>query len=171
VEKQFTFDNRLESLYPALQDMISFIRTATSDTDRRKVTERSKIVLTELLTNGIKHAGNASTLIYVSVQDNILNLIKSDHGKVFLPQYTGKPGAGKKIVIASDPMSELFVIHEEKNRLKFGVQEYPITAEFKVSGLVEHYGLLMITKASDQFYYDYIPDSACNIFHSVLFLA
>ncbi len=173
MKKEFTFNNQADNLYPVLEDMMTFIRTSGRVTDQ-KISGRCSIILTEMLTNAIKHAGVAPTTVAVVVEPSFLQMVKSDYGQLFLPHHTQHPGMAsgeahdQKIVITADPMSELFVVREGNHTLRFGVQDYPITEFFEVDGLMEHYGLLMITKASDQFYYEYQPETGLNLFRSLV---
>ena len=174
MEKDFTFYNNAEDIYPVLLDVMSFIQTSAS-ISCKQVTSRSSVILTELLTNGVKHAGDTPTLIRISRQEDGLHLIKSDQGRLFLPEKIGRLDkinlqAGKKISITSDPITELYAVAEDDYRLRFGVKDHPLNDDIPVQGLLEHYGLLMITKASDHFFYEYHPEQQLNVFWSVILL-
>lgn len=171
MKKEFVFNNQADELYPALQEMMSFIGSRDSSAIQL-ISSRCKVILTELLTNGIKHAVVAPTLFTITLDGHSLKIVKSGHGTPFLPDHVGKQDpagdAGRRIVISSDPLSDLYVVKETLYRLRFGVSDHPITDDLQVEGLVEHFGLLLITKASDRFFYEFKPEAGLNVFSSVV---
>lgn len=173
MEKEFIFYNRADQLYSTVVDVMAHIHTV-SGTTSQKITSRCSVILTELLTNAIKHGGDASSRLKVQKHDQSLYIIKTDLNSVFLP--IPSPGAhersekGEKILLTSDPLSDLYAIVEDTYRYKFDIQDHPMTDNFLVHNLLEHYGLQLITRAADLFYYEHYPHQQQNVFTAVILL-
>ena len=169
MEKEFIFRNDATTLYATVLEIMSFIEEVTSGADSQ-TTSRCSIILTELLTNGIKHTGGSASYITVKKHEDSLHLTTSDQGNLFLAENEDRHQVGKSILLSADALSELYVVVEDHNKFRFMALDQAIGDEIPVHGLLEHYGLQMITKASDHFYYEYYPEEQLNIFRSVILL-
>lgn len=111
-----------------------------------------KIIVTELLNNAVKHSGTQNTLLELHLDSSELIIKKTDSGKEFdlnSQLYRRKT----KVVLSSDAMHLLYAVKEDL-RIRFYCEEY-VAESIDVKLLAEHMGLLIITKAADEFIYEY----------------
>ncbi|GGM87215.1 hypothetical protein GCM10010967_19520 [Dyadobacter beijingensis] len=139
-----------------------------------------KWVLMELLTNAVKHSGERQSVLRIGFSEEALSLEKEDYGKPLVLVGQDK----KKIVwpleevvkpvdfpIYHNGMDSLCVRTDEAGRATFFIEEL---AEMEMPALLsdtsEHFGLLIMTKASDEFAYEHDPDTGLNRFTSTFYL-
>jgi len=180
IKRDFLFNNETSALFPVLNEIISFIRVHLPSRSHDGKISNCKQILIELLTNAVKHSGTKSTVLSVSIMDNKIEIGKSDTGRQFyLDNYTGWPPItwpiskryiGEKIRIYEDDISDLYAIIQNENQIVFELQEYPVQKLRSDSNLLEHYGLLILTKMSDEFIYAYDPAICSNLFKVVIAL-
>lgn len=135
-----------------------------------------KWVIMELLTNAVKHSGERETVLKIALTSQALILEKEDYGKPLVLMGQDK----KKIMwpleqmvrpvdfpIYHNGMDSLCVRTDESGRAIFFIE--PL-AELEMPALLsdtsEHFGLLIMTKASDELAYEYEPGSGLNRFIS-----
>jgi anti-sigma regulatory factor (Ser/Thr protein kinase) len=175
IERDFLFSNDSKVMYSLLNEIVSFVKIHfPSETYEEKISN-CKQALIELLTNAVKHSNTDTSSISVVIEDHKIELIKLDKGRPFyLEHYTGWPPInwplskqyiGEKIKIYNDDFSHLHAIIQNENRIAFELEEFPIESVNLDTNLIEHYGLLILTKVSDQFYYVRDSASNTNIFH------
>ena len=180
IKREFLFDNESASMHPLLKEIIAFLKIhLPSETYAEKISN-CKQILIELLTNAVKHSGTTTTTVSVVIAANKVQISKSDSGrKFYLSDYTGMPPihwpfkkeyVGGKLKIYEDDISHLYAIIHSENRIVFELLEYPIEDITSSTVLLEHYGLLILTKLSNEFYYLYDPNSHSNQFCTVLSL-
>ena len=114
----------------------------------------------------------------VSINGRSIEITKSDKGrKFYLNNYTSWPPLawpldkkyiGEKIKIYEDDISNLFAIIKNENRIVFDIEEYPINKVNSNSNLLEHYGLLIMAKFSNEFFYLYNPETNLNQFTAII---
>lgn len=181
IKKEFVFANDSKVMHALLNEIISFIKIhLPSDAFETKISN-CKQALIELLTNGVKHSATELTLITVNLVDNRIEISKRDTGRsFFLKNYADWPPiewplqkeyVGEKIKIYEDDFSHLFAIIQSENRISFELEEYPIESVSEMTNLLEHYGLLILTKVSDEFIYLHDPATNSNLFKSVIKLS
>jgi hypothetical protein len=140
-----------------------------------------KWIVTELLTNAVKHSGMEECILTFEQNNEQLVLEKEDTGK---PLMLFENNSGKVInwplQNLSEPL-EFQIYHNGTESLKVRSTE-PDSADFFVEqlddvempGLLidtsEHFGLLILTKASDEFTYTYDPVLKINRFRSTIYL-
>ena len=178
IKKVFHFNNESKSIHSLLSEIVSFIKIhLPSDSYEDKISS-CKQILIELLTNGIKHSDTASSVITIVLADNQVSISKSDSGRMFyLDNYTGWPPLqwplekkylGEKIRIYSDDINQLYAVIESDQRISFELIEYPIGTLTNDTNLMEHYGLLILRKLSDEFFYAYDPSAGSNLFRATI---
>ncbi|WP_026630340.1 hypothetical protein [Dyadobacter alkalitolerans] len=141
-----------------------------------------KWVITELLTNAVKHSGTRDCTLNIKVDNNRLFLEKEDRGNPLslTEQETGKiftwPIRGftdrLEFQIYHNGIDSLIVRSDDAHSAKFYVNE--VTAQDMprlLNDTSEHFGLLILTKASHEFYYEYEPETQINRFTSVFLFA
>lgn len=178
IKREFTFSNDSLSMYPLLNEIISCLKIHLPSEHYDFKISNCKQILIELLTNAVKHSNTDITIISVRINDGSIEITKSDKGrKFYLNNYTGWPPLswpldkkyiGEKIKIYDDDISNLYAIIKSENRIVFEIDEYPITKVTSNSNLLEHYGLLIMTKFSSQFYYLYNEETNVNQFTAII---
>lgn len=178
IQRDFLFVNDSKVMYSLLNEIISFVKIHFPSEAYEEKLINCKQALIELLTNAVKHSNTDASIISVILKDHKIELIKSDKGRAFyLEHYTGWPPIswplskeyiGEKIKIYSDDFSNLHAIIQNENRIAFELDEFPIENVSIESNLIEHYGLMILTKVSDQFYYVHDALTHTNLFHVVI---
>lgn len=162
----FEFDNQVEKLVTALEYMLGHIATYIQrQANKEDIMFRCKVIITELLTNAIKHAGKASTLFNIEADHGSLAIVKTDKGE---PLYlvSAKPCAGEnKLLISSDALNSLYAIWENEDCIRFESGD-GLSDTLSVEQMMEHFGILIITRSSDEFTYTYDKKSRSNTFCS-----
>jgi anti-sigma regulatory factor (Ser/Thr protein kinase) len=159
----FTFDNQPKSITHCSQTILAYIEPLlTNNGQARALLLRAKFIIGELLNNAVKHSGTHQTKITVELIDQILTISKIDNGAPFnLVAEIEKQDA--HLIVSSDVMHLLYAIKKDENTVGFFCKEN-LTFELDVNKLAEHLGLLIITKAADEFTYHYQkPTNTFNV--------
>lgn len=163
VEKSFPLER--VSCVPAdlLEEMLSIIH---ENLPQEKVTHqlifRSKYILTELITNALKHANSHKASLNLELSDSKVRFIKTDDGnKLNIPTEYDEYKAG--YIVTNDVMHTLYTVDKE-DKMFFYCQENNEPVFDVINAMPEHFGLLIITKASDEFYYFHESGSNLNTF-------
>jgi hypothetical protein len=168
---EFKFDNSADKLVSSLEYMLGHISGCIpAGADTEDLLFRCKVIITELLTNAIKHAGQSSTLFHIGMDEKKLVICKTDNG---LPLYLidanhhqsvqDKPDHLKKL-ISADPLSSLYANWESENHIRFTSEEGSLDDFLSVEEVMEHFGILIITNSSSEFTYTYKKETNANIF-------
>lgn len=162
ISRHYQISNLNSVPAPLLEQMLDFIeQNSPANHSISEVLFKSKFILTELITNAIKHVAHHSNLT-VEINDHCLLLIKTDDGdEIKLHNDVAEHHTGGK-VITSDVIHTLYVKHEN-NQAHFYCEENNdgLTLD---SDFPEHFGLLIITKSSDEFYYTHNTQTKINTF-------
>ena len=165
---EFEFDNSAGKLVSSLQYMLDHITASMpANADSDDVLFRSKIIITELLTNGIKHAGSGNTTFDIEIDNKKMIICKKDYG---MPLYlvttrnNSAHNSENKKLISGDMLNSLYAIWESENQIRFASEECSIDDMLPIEQVMEHFGILIITRSSDEFTYTYNKDSRSNIF-------
>lgn len=138
-----------------------------------------KWVIMELLSNAVKHSGERESVLKIGLTVDAVVLQKEDYGKPLALVGQGK----KKIIwplremvrpldfpIYHNGMDSLCVRTDESGRAIFFIEGL---AELEMPALLsdtsEHFGLLIMTKASDEFAYEYEQNTGLNRFISTFY--
>ena len=123
---------------------------------------RSKYILTELITNALKHSNSNKAFLQLQLFENKVRFIKTDDGnKLTIPARYDEYKAG--YIVTTDIMHTLYAIDKDEHMF-FYCQENNEPIFDAINELPEHFGLLIITKASDEFYYAHEAHSNLNTF-------
>ena len=173
---QFVFNCRQEGIPFLLDQCQEYInKNAEQSSVEPALLSKIKWVLTELLTNAVKHSETAECMLSMSWENGQLVIEKQDAG---LPLTLYNPANETQITWPLNPdkiiedfqiyhngMDSLRVNIENDNLATFYTEELP---ESHMPALLldtsEHFGLLIITKASDAFIYQYIHEGNLNKF-------
>lgn len=171
---KFEFIPQSGSFIPLLQDMLNYVAQQCTGLPE-EVTDRlmfgAKTILTELLTNAIKHSGTVNTWIRIQLVDEALHLTKTDKGwPLTLLQHPELTVTGNKVVLSRDAFHVLLATAALERMICFECAEIIPPGVPDISTLPEHFGFLMIARLSSAFYYQYQPNSGTNIFSVKLLL-
>jgi len=164
----FEFDNSAEKLVGSLEYMLEHIAgNLPARADAEDILFKSKVIITELLTNGIKHAGNSNTWFEIEIYPDCLVIRKNDKGTpLYLvdPDHLPKVADENKKLISADMLNSLYAIWESENHIRFASEEGSFDEVLPVEQVMEHFGILIITCSSDEFTYTYDRLSHTNTF-------
>ena len=175
-KKSYIFHNEAEGLASVVRNCVEYIKEQNEFLGV-PVAIHSKIqwAITELLINGAKHSGSAKSRLNLKFSESDLVIEKEDSGNSL--ELTVDAGAGKlnwplseKLVnqyfeVYRNGMDSLRVFTDSAYSAIFIVEE--VEDEEMPLLLVntsEHFGLMIIAKATEQFTYSYEEKSGKNIF-------
>ncbi len=167
VVNRFELPNTTQSLVASLRHILDFINSnLPRHADAASINFKTKIIVTELLTNGLKHSGEPQTCISITVDNDFVFIEKTDSGNPFNPN--NHPGllnnaAGHKAILSFDGMHCIYALVEGGSTIRFICEETGNDTP-AVNGLMEHFGLLIITKSADEFKYHYDDAASVNTF-------
>ena len=167
-KRQFEFINHSENLTPALKQMLEFINNKlVANVPAINLLFKSKIILTELITNSLKHSNSINTKIIINITVKNIQISKIDYG-VPLSLITYSNSGKTKVPVINDALHTLYAVPKEQNKVTFMCEENKMIDILSIDNIMEHFGLLIITKASDRFVYSYDPDAKSNTFTALL---
>jgi hypothetical protein len=176
--KEFEFDSIRGEAYPLLNAIIADIAREGIILSE-KIEIRCRLILTELLTNALKHSTARQTILDIIIDEEKIEISKSDKGRNFyLPQWKEREALkwplkgydGNKIVIYEDQMCCLYGFIENEHKVLFSAKDSELQIPPRPKDILEHFGLMILTKSSDSFIYRYDPATESNIFQSRVFL-
>ncbi|MCJ8211831.1 ATP-binding protein [Mucilaginibacter sp. RS28] len=154
--------------FTMLEDMLTLIKNNVSGHKHiDDVIFKSKYILTEMLTNAIKH-DHGSSRIKIEIANNILRFVKTDTGKPLTLPKAGDIN-GNATIVTADTMHILYT-NKQAEKIFFYCKEN-VDAIVMNHRLPEHFGLLIITKAADEFFYAYNAEEQCNTFSASIYLS
>ncbi|MEO6850739.1 MAG: hypothetical protein ABI166_08910 [Mucilaginibacter sp.] len=164
---EFEFNNSADTLIPSLEHLLEHVSAGIpADADADDILFRCKVIITELLTNAIKHAGQDTTLFDIETNSQQMVIQKTDKGAPFYLVNTeySPVGAENKRLISADPLNSLYAVWESENRIRFASVDSMDDDNLSVEQIMEHFGILIITRSSDEFTYTYHKDTNSNVF-------
>jgi anti-sigma regulatory factor (Ser/Thr protein kinase) len=170
---EFEFDNKAGELVSSLEDMLGYIKGCLpAHAETEDVLFKCKVIITELLTNAIKHPGKGKTQFNIELNETALAITKTDYG---LPLYliNTRNNSAKAIaeankrLISADPLTSLYANWESENHIRFSSEEGS-SGDFSVEQVMEHFGILIITRSSDEFTYIYHKNTRANVFRVLI---
>ena len=172
-ELEFEFDNRAGELVSSLEHMLDYIKGCLpAHAETEDILFKCKVIITELLTNAIKHPGKGKTLFNIELNETALVITKTDYG---LPLYlinTRNNSARaiaetNKRLISADPLSSLYANWVSENHIRFSSEDGS-SGDFSIEQVMEHFGILIITRSSDEFTYIYHKNTRSNVFRVLI---
>lgn len=169
IAKKYIFSNCTEEIYPLVNDVIGTVGQHIPGEKNTHLISVIRQVIIELLTNGVKHSCAGRSMVKISLTDERMLIYKNDYGKVFVPgdfsSWPLVPGAvGQKVTIQTGDFYSLWAVIESETSVCFELEEYPVGMVGPDSDLPQHFGFLILTKASRRFSYRYNPDDGSNHF-------
>lgn len=180
--KSFVFKNKAEGLASVVMHCVDYIKTQNELFNvPAGIHAKIKWTLTELLINGAKHSGSEESIINLNFGNADLSIEKIDNGKPL--QLAVKDDCGQ----LSWPLENKF-IQQHYEVYRNGIDSLQIYTSSDCEALFEvieieeqeeemplllvntsdHFGLMIISKASDHFAYRYDQNLQQNIF-TILF--
>lgn len=169
------FTNKIEDISGTLNTCISYIQTNADFPGESLILQKIKWVLTELLTNAVKHSGTSSTILTIKVLEEEIIFIKEDIGNpvsLYLPE-EGKHLtypfnhhiSSKKVLIYGNQTDALMAHIQPDNSIIFINSEVELPeSEELLSDISEHFGLMIIAKCTDHFTYTFTESDRTNRF-------
>jgi phosphoglycerate-specific signal transduction histidine kinase len=159
----------IQSIVPSHPDgIIGYVKGTVDDLSGRvnldiNVIRRLKLILTELVTNSIKHSKDTLSFIKITVKLPTIVVQKTDRGCQiqFIKQSLPFNEINKKNQVSFLNESNYQIEILDKYKIKF---VDPFKDGFVLDQIPEHLGLYIITLASDHFIYQYDPKSGENSF-------
>ncbi|MDB5111757.1 MAG: hypothetical protein JWR67_2871 [Mucilaginibacter sp.] len=167
---KFIFSNKADALVTSLKQILDFASANLPlYANAAIINFKLKAIITELLSNAVKHAGNPETAIYILIEDGHINIEKTDSGNQFNPKkldlLCGK-SVGTKVQLSKDPLHCVYAIIEPGMFVRFVCEENEENQIPDINDLTEHFGILIITKSADEFTYQYDQSSGLNTFRA-----
>jgi two-component sensor histidine kinase len=161
-----------------LKSCMNHVEQSETEPVDADVRSRFKWVVTELLTNAIKHSGVEECLISIQNYQDKLVFEKTDAGNPLalnvnhLSKKVSWPLSGDTVPahfeIYQNGIEALWVSALSSTEAAFSVRQMSEEDQPGISeSMTEHFGLLILTKASDQFEYQYEPSSKTNRFRCI----
>ncbi|SDS88684.1 hypothetical protein SAMN05216490_2019 [Mucilaginibacter mallensis] len=162
--KRFDFLNNDETITPVLKQILEYIKSALpAKVNADNTLFKAKIIITELLTNALKHSHSKNTIIDVKITNKILTITKTNYSDPLA--LIAKTNASRHTVaITKDMLHTLYAKFTAKDQLQFIYEENNIDDTSSINDIIEHFGLLIITKAADIFVYTYDHHLRSNTF-------
>jgi hypothetical protein len=169
---QFIFNHDTNALLPFLLATGKYMQEQLlpAGCNAEAVLNRCKFILTELCTNGIKHAGVPASTFNFYIEDAHLIIERRDKGTQFHPRINGKtmplpmPASVDIITITEDDINRLNLQRIHDYSIRLYVEEIPSKNDFAQQTINEHFGLIIICSSSDSFVYSYNAEEGVNIF-------
>lgn len=165
---QFFLPNAQQSIVPSVKNILGFINSnLQKDTIADDISFKAEVIIIELLTNSLKHAGNTKTFIDVIIDKESILIKKKDFGNRFnpgniTPQFITP---GYKAQLSKDDLHCMYAIVESEDQIRFTCEEINKEGPLAFNEIIEHFGLLIITKTADEFIYQYDNTSGLNCFN------
>ena len=178
--KSFIFHNKAEGLASIVRSCVEYIEEQNGFLCvPTAIHSKIKWAITELLINGAKHSGSEESELILNFEPDKLLIEKVDSGNplhlkiseqnVDLQWPILKSLTGQHFEVYRNGMDSLQVYTENIHQAIFRVEEVEDEEmPFLLVNTSEHFGLMIIAKASDRFSYTYHSGSRQNIF-SILF--
>jgi anti-sigma regulatory factor (Ser/Thr protein kinase) len=151
ISQAIEFDNDAANIGACARELLGAMESALQGHQKtRAVMLRAKFIIAELLNNAVKHSGTHSTSFEVGVENDTAFISKKDQGNPL--NLIGKPQQTKhQFMVSADAMHLLYAVIKDETVHFYCKENFTIQAN--VNELHEHMGLLIITKASDEFTY------------------
>lgn len=167
--RQFFLPNTRESMVDSLREIRSFISeflpAKVADGD---IVFKAEMVITELLTNALKHVKDADSHMRIYLDNEWLSIEKTDFGTQFNPSGFAdifEHPVGYKILHSFDGLHTVHALLENDNHVRFICDQKINGNEIDPHSVDEHFGMIIIARSSEEFTYNYDKDSGLNRFN------
>jgi hypothetical protein len=174
IKKVSAFNNNADDLWPFITESSTFFEQQLAGNPKlSKITSKVKMILTELLTNSIKHGAVVNSVFNFFAGVDSIVIEKWDHGQPFyLKAFENREAltwpleqsVSGSLKIYSDDFAGLYAEITDPCSLRFYTEDYVITQAGASFNINEHFGLMIISKLSESFTYRYNPETGTNLF-------
>ena len=173
---KFVFNSRQEDIPAVLERCQHYINENAGEKPVDiSLLSRVKWVITELLTNAVKHSGADECLLRMFVRKTQLVIEKEDNGTPLSLNDFNNENQIAWPILAGQTIEDFQIYHNGMDSLRVSIDNYNLATfyteelpESQMPALLldtsEHFGLLIITKASDGFIYEYNNESGMSKF-------
>jgi two-component sensor histidine kinase len=167
--RQFVLPNTRESMIESLIEIRAFINEfLPAHAANADLSFKVEIVMTELLTNALKHVTDAETCVRIYLDDSYLSIEKTDFGSQFNPNNFAdifKQVPGYKVLLTYDELNSVYAVLEMNDTVRFICEGKKNRNRIDVNGVGEHFGMIIISRAAEAFTYHYDTSSGLNRFN------
>lgn len=168
VQKSFSLAHLDSISSNLLEEILLLIKTNIPNGEgTRELLFKSKFILTELLTNAIKHANTHEVKLNIEIEDGLVKFEKQDHGNPLILPKVKDHQFENAIIVTADVMHTLYAV-EKDGVAYFYCHENTAPFIDTENDFPEHFGLLIITKAADEFSYQYNTENNLNTFTATI---
>ena len=173
--RQFFLPNTRESMVESLREIRGFISEfLPANVVERDIIFKVEMVVTELLTNALKHVKDSESHMRIYIDNQWLSIEKTDFGTQFNPNNFAdifNHPVGYKILHSFDELHSVYAVLENDNRVRFTCKPKIHRQEIDPTSVDEHFGMIIISKSAEEFTYNYDSDSGLNRFNVRIKLA
>jgi len=173
--KEFAFTNNKGELALSVDKLLLFLEERLVYCNNyTHLISRSKWIITELLTNAYKHSSSPVIHFKVEIGQSTLFIKKIDQDEPFSitidnrRKYFPLDFEEDRHILHKDDFTILYATLCTEDTLMFTVKDDVDITGKTVYGMGEHFGLIIITRSSDEFTYTYDSGTKTNIFSSKL---
>lgn len=167
--RQFVLPNTRESMIESLIEIRAFINEfLPAHAANADLSFKVEMVMTELLTNALKHVTDAETCVRIYMDDSYLTIEKTDFGSQFNPNNFAdifKQSPGYKILLTYDELHSVYAVLEMNDTVRFICEQKKNRNKIDINGVGEHFGIVIISRAAEAFTYHYDTSSGLNRFN------
>ena len=167
--RQFVLPNTRETMIGSLMEIRAFINEfLPAHAANADLSFKMEMVMTELLTNALKHVKDAETCIRIYLDDNYLTIEKTDFGTQFNPHNFAdifKQTPGYKILLTHDDLNSVYAVLEMNDTVRFICEQKKNKNGIDINNIGEHFGMIIISRAAEVFTYHYDTASGLNRFN------
>ncbi len=167
--RQFVLPNTRESMIESLMEIRAFINDfLPAHAANADLSFKVEMVMTELLTNALKHVKDAESFIRIYLDDNNLTIEKTDFGSQFNPNNFAdifKQAPGHKILLTHDDLNSVYAVLEMNYTVRFICEQEQNKNGIDISSVGEHFGMIIISRTAEAFTYHYDTASGLNRFN------
>jgi anti-sigma regulatory factor (Ser/Thr protein kinase) len=163
--KSFVYKHDTAALPSMVRGCLGYVEAQTSlSMLPAEFFQKVQWAITELLLNGVKHSGLRESTIHLEFNETGLTVLREDKGKPLSLKVIGEPGEltwplsddlmDRQFEIYRNGVDALKIYTESNVKVHFLVTEV-VSEEMPVllENTSEHFGLMIIAKASDRFHY------------------
>lgn len=135
---------------------------------QREIIFKVEMVVTELLTNALKHVKDADSHIRIYIDEEWLSIEKTDFGTKFNPNNFAEifnHPVGYEILHSVDELHSVYAVLENDSHVRFTCKPKTHANGIDPNGVDEHFGMIIISRSAEEFTYNYDADSGLNRFN------
>src|SRR5471030_2191268 len=112
-----------QSVVISMNGAMDFVKhNMTRHAIEKKINMKARFIISELLTNAVKHAGKAETFLSISVDGESITIKKTDNGNRFSPinlELLFNSSSEHKVLLSRDSFHCIYAIAESFSKIRF----------------------------------------------------